>query len=247
MLVKRAALLCALCGFAATAAASDAMVLAPGKSVSVLDVEDPSIRVVVTAPADAPLDLGSLLSSAGPRESVYSIVTRMQVDEARALVQAPDGSISLGAASAIVLPTPNITGGLIVFHNGRYAHYREPPAPAVQVAGRPGEQLIRAKEEVPVPGRMAGPAPVQPGAPAVLPAGIALPSAVTLPLTTTLPVGGALATSSSFNIGAGNVANFQQPSGSSATLNAVSGGQVQIPGAITTTGGAAPGGNITLR
>ena len=74
MSIARAVLLCALsgvaAGFAAIAAASDAMVLAPGKSVSVVDAEDPSVQVVVTAPADQPLDLRSLLSTAGPKESV---------------------------------------------------------------------------------------------------------------------------------------------------------------------------------
>jgi hypothetical protein len=261
MSITRAVVLCALSSVAAIAAANDAMVLAPGKSVSVVDAEDPAIQVVVTAPADQPLDLRALLSSAGPKESVYSIATRMQVNEARALVQASDGSISLGGAPTSVLPAPNITGGLVVFHRGRYAHYHAAPLPAVQVAGRPGEQLIRAKDEIPVPGRIAGAAPVPaalPAGPIGLPSPLALPSPVVLPTAITFPAGtgtmtivpntsGALTTSNSFSIGAGNVANFTQPSASSITLNAATGGQVQFTGAITTTGGTTPGGSITIR
>lgn len=247
MSIARAVLLCALsgfaAGFAAIGAASDAMVLAPGKSVSVVDAEDPSVQVVVTAPADQPLDLRSLLSTAGPKESVYSIVTRMQVNEARALVQGADGSISLGAAPAAALPTPNITGGLVVFQGGRYAHYDAAPAPAMQTAGRPGEQPIPVKD-VPVVTRPAGPTPVLPAAPvgpamaASLPTGgqviVAGPSS---PLSISPTTSPAIINWQSFNIGSSGSVTFTQTSAGSVALNSVNGGQTPIYGNLTSNGG----------
>jgi filamentous hemagglutinin family protein len=244
MFVKCAALLCALFSFAAVAAASDAMVLAAGKSVSVVDAEDPSIQVVVTAPADQPLDLGSLLSSAGPKESVYSIVTRMQVNAAGALVQAADGSISLGTPPAALLPPANITGGLIVFQGGRYAHYSVAPALAVQTAGRPGEQLMPVKDDVPVVGRIAGPAPVLPAAPAgpmaaSLPTGgqvIAGGAAAALPISQTALSPGII-NWQSFTVGSGGSVTFGQSATGSVTLTTANGGQTPIVGNVTSNAG----------
>ena len=50
--------------------------LAPGKSVTIFDATDPSVRLVITAPPDAPLDLGALLELK-PDESVHSIATTL--------------------------------------------------------------------------------------------------------------------------------------------------------------------------
>jgi hypothetical protein len=46
-----------LAALSGSAWAADTLMLAPGKSVTVVDGNDPSIRVLITAPADRALDL----------------------------------------------------------------------------------------------------------------------------------------------------------------------------------------------
>lgn len=115
--------------------------LAPAASVTIIDAENPSVRLVVTAPADAPLDLSSLLSLQ-PGESVYSIVTRLQTRAAGGMELNPDGSVSLSAASPSPAgtPTPGLAGGVLVYDAGRWVLRKgavaqaNGPAPAAQQA-----------------------------------------------------------------------------------------------------------------
>lgn len=91
------------------------LLLAPGKSITILDAADPSVRVVLNAPADRPLNLSAILANdAGG--SVYSIVTRMQVVSAGALARRADGSIGLSASPGAALPAGEmLQGGVLVF------------------------------------------------------------------------------------------------------------------------------------
>jgi len=246
----RAALLCALSGLSFAVAAENGIVLAPGKTVAVVDAGDPLVRVMVTAPASEPLDLTPLLYSVGAKESVYSIVTRMQVKEAAGLVENADGSLALGAAPPAAAPAiPTITGGtLVVLERGRYAHYKDDAsAPATQpAAARPGEQIAGRKDEVPSISRAgASPAPTPP---AVASGPIALPTAITLPAGGAISIGSTTGTITfgSFSVGSGSAVNFTQPSASSTTLNGVTTGQNAIFGRVTTMG-STPGGNITVK
>ena len=246
----RAAAFCALAGFSAFAAGTDGIVLAPGKTVAVIDAGDPLIRVMVTAQADQPLDLTPLLYSVGPKDSVYSLVTRMQVREAAGLVQNADGSLSLGAAPAAAPAAAIISGGtIVILERGRYAHYRD-DAPGTHTAARPGDERVRGRNEAPLPARVGGPGPAQP---AMAAGPVALPSAITLPSAGTISVGGltttgggAIVNFNSFNIGSGGSVTLNQPAASSVQLNAVTSGQVQVFGRITA-GGSAPSGNISVR
>lgn len=136
-------LLLALCGLPFSAPAADAFILAPGRSVSIVDAADPSVRVVITAPADQALDVGALL----PKQDVYSLATRMQVKQAGAIVRNADGSLSLGATSAATASVPTIENGFIVVDKGRFAHYKEAPA-ARAPAAMPIELLPR-RDEIP--------------------------------------------------------------------------------------------------
>jgi len=108
-------------GLAASAGAADAPVLAAGKSLTVLDLADPFVRLVITAPANSPVDLSPLLKmKAG--DSVRSIPTRLQVNPAARLTRNADGSISIGAGSP---PAPGqvLNGGVLVFNAGRWAYH----------------------------------------------------------------------------------------------------------------------------
>ena len=251
-------------------AAADGIVLAPGKTVAVIDAGDPLIRVMVTASADQPLDLTPLLYSVGPKDSVYSIVTRMQVKEAAGLVENADGSVSLGAAPLpAAAPAATITGGtIVVLERGRYAHYKDDAqAPATQTAARPGEPVVGKKDEVPALGRVAPATPAQPvpAMAASLPTGgqviMGTASNLSLPQTSANVV----VNGQSFSIGSGGSVTFSQPG--STTLQIVNtGGQIQINGNINgsiqlstpmggtigsvkalTTGSTTPTGVITVK
>ena len=71
--------------------------LAPGKSVTIFDGADPAVRLVITAPADAPLDLAPLLDLK-PGESVHSIATRVQMRSAGAITIGAQPQASLRAS-----------------------------------------------------------------------------------------------------------------------------------------------------
>src|SRR6266851_2488870 len=79
--------------FSCLPATAAELLLPPGASVTILDAADPAMRIVLTSPADAPLDLTPLLSlKVG--ESVGSIVTHIQAKAAGGLTMNPDGSIA---------------------------------------------------------------------------------------------------------------------------------------------------------
>lgn len=108
--------------------------LAPGKTLTILDAADPTVRVVLNAPADAPLDLGSILV-AGPQESVYAIVTRIQMSAASGLSREQDGSVALsGTKPAVPAADNTLQGGVLVFSAGRFVYH---PAAAVAAAQAP--------------------------------------------------------------------------------------------------------------
>lgn len=98
------------------------VVLAPGKSVIVVDAADQTVRVVLTAPADQPLDLTAFFSSVDPKDGVLGLATRRHVSAAAMLVQATDGSLLLDAAAPRALPTNAmaIDDGIVALHQGKY-------------------------------------------------------------------------------------------------------------------------------
>lgn len=253
MSLVRAAACCTLAIFATLAGAEGGIVLAPGKTVAVIDAGDPLIRVMVTAPADQPLDLTPLLYSLAPGDSVYSIVTRMQVKEAAGLVENADGSLSLGAAPASAsVPAATISGGtLVILERGRYAHYKDDtPAAGLQTASKQGDERARGTPEVPLPARAGGPTPAQPVTATMptLPVATApLPIPGTVTLTVVQTTGSGTVNFSSFNIGSGSTVNLSQPSASSTALTGTTSVQGQVFGRITTTGSTTPGGNVSVK
>src|SRR6266850_7902294 len=120
----------ALCALLLSASAlADDLLLAPGRSITILDAADPSVRVVISAPPDAPLNLSTLLVT-DPKESVYSIVTRMQLNPASGLSMNADGSLALSPAAVTPAQSANmLQGGVLVFSAGKYTLYpaAEPP------------------------------------------------------------------------------------------------------------------------
>lgn len=106
--------------------------LAPGKTLTVLDAADPTVRVLLKAPADAPLDLGSILV-AGPHDTVYAIVTRIQVSAAQGLTRQADGGVALsGGAPAVAAPGNTLQGGVLVFSGGKFVYHPVQAAPVAQ-------------------------------------------------------------------------------------------------------------------
>lgn len=148
MSLVRTAAFCALAGFWALAAGAERLVVAPGKSVTLVNAADPSLRVVLTAPADRPLDVSALLGGMRASE-LYSLATRMPA-HATALVRNPDGSVSLGAAPAAAPAGPMLQNGVIVVDGGTISHH--PEAPAAAAAPNPMESALRRMNEPPVKG-----------------------------------------------------------------------------------------------
>ena len=138
----------ALVLFPLCVAAADRFVVAPGKSVTLVNAADPSLRVVLTAPADRPLDVSALLGGMRASE-LYSLATRMPA-HANAMVRNPDGSVSLGASVAAAPSGPMLQNGVIVVDRGVVAHY--PEAPAAASAPNQMENALRRMNEPPVKG-----------------------------------------------------------------------------------------------
>src|SRR5919204_3334680 len=104
--------------------------LAPGKSVTIFDAADPSVRLVITAPANAPLDLAPLLDLK-PGESVHSIATRVQMRSAGAITIGADGSVALNPISAPARAgAPMLEGGVLVREATQWRLHATDPAPA---------------------------------------------------------------------------------------------------------------------
>jgi len=102
----------------AAAQARAQLMLAPGKTIVVLDASDPTMRLVLTAPADAALDLDPLLR-AKKGEDVRSYATRPPLDAASGLARGSDGAVVLQAA-----PAPQagllLQGGTLMFERGNW-------------------------------------------------------------------------------------------------------------------------------
>jgi hypothetical protein len=135
------------CLLAAGMCRAEGLFLAAGETLTILDTADPQTRVVLQAPPDAPLDLGSILV-AGPDESVHSIVTRIQVNAAGGMKEQADGTVTLSGSepgSARVLRSGVLfrSGTKFVYHAVR------PPAPGgpslAPGAARKSGQVIIAK------------------------------------------------------------------------------------------------------
>jgi hypothetical protein len=130
---------------------AEGLFLAPGKTLTILDAADPTVRVVLKAPAGAPLDLGSILVAA-PQDSVYAIVTRIQVSAAKGLSREPDGSVALSdGARAEPLPGNTLQGGVLVFSGGKFVYHAEQTAAS---AAPPPAASAPASGAAPVGGRL---------------------------------------------------------------------------------------------
>lgn len=125
----------------AASAAAGELWLAPGRSVTIFDAADPAVRLVITAPANAPLDLVPLLELKAD-ESVHSIATRMQLRGASALTRGSDGALSLSPASAPAhAGAPMLEGGVLVREGGQWRLHTADPAPApTPAASSPSSQ-----------------------------------------------------------------------------------------------------------
>ncbi len=121
------------------------LVLAPGASVTILDAADPSVRIVMTAPPSSALDLSELLTLK-PEESVRSIVTRFQAQNAGTMTRNADGSITLGPSGPAEArqPTPGLAGGVLVRNGEQWvlhpAQQQQPSAPPKQAPAQQGTQ-----------------------------------------------------------------------------------------------------------
>lgn len=125
-----------LSALAATGVSAADLVLPPGGSVVVLDAGDPAARLVITAPANAPLDITPLLALK-PDENIYSIVTRLQSHPAGGMMLNDDGSVSLSAAGTPSrrAPTAGLAGGVLIRQGGAWTlRAAAPPAASAQAA-----------------------------------------------------------------------------------------------------------------
>ena len=130
------------------AVAADRLVVAPGKSVTLVNAADPSMRVVLTAPADRPLDVSALIGGMRASE-LYSLAARTPV-QANAMVRNADGSVSLGTHAPVATAAPMLQNGVIVVDGATVSHQPEPPAPAA--APNPMEHALRRMDERPMKG-----------------------------------------------------------------------------------------------
>ena len=118
----------------AAPAAADGLWLAPGKSVTIFDAADPSVRLVVTALPQAPLDLSALLELK-PGESVHSIATHVQLRRAGALTAAQDGTLALDSRSASPPPAEQmLEGGVLVREGAQWRFHPADPVPVAKAA-----------------------------------------------------------------------------------------------------------------
>ena len=241
------------------------LVLAPGKSVTFLDAANPAIRIVLTAPDDAALDLGALLDTSSP----LSIVTGLQARKAVRLVENADGSVSIAAARVQPPEATVLDGGVLVFDAGRVTLHPESvllarpgPADAPALPNTVGEPPLPALITSPVrPGAAALAAPLGGPASGTVRAGaaaLALPGSI-LNTSNTISFG------SSFNGSSGSITSSGAAGlnslGGSAGAGLINGsltssGTVQITspggttlqsGTLTTTGTVSTGGAVTAR
>jgi hypothetical protein len=147
---KRAALAATLLACAPIALATSELLLAPGKSVTLIDAEKPWLQILVTAPIDAPLDVGALVRASGAK-SVTAVVTALHAKPAGRFVANADGSISIGSPErrAAQEPTNLVEGGIFVLDGGRLSPQRTPAAARAALANRP--EMLNARYEPPMP------------------------------------------------------------------------------------------------
>jgi hypothetical protein len=114
------------------------LLLPPGASVTIVDAADPAMRIVLTSPPDAPLDLTPLLSLK-PEESVRAIVTHIQAKAASGLAMNPDGSISLSAPvpGPATRATPGLAGGLLIREGAQWTLRHGAAVPASSTTAPP--------------------------------------------------------------------------------------------------------------
>ena len=129
----------------AAPAAADSLWLAPGKSVTIFDAADPSVRLVVTALPQVPLDLSALLELK-PGESVHSIATHVQLRRAGALTATQDGTLALDSRGASP-PSGGqmLEGGVLVREGAQWRFHPADPAPASKAAAAPGVDFTSAQ------------------------------------------------------------------------------------------------------
>lgn len=260
---RRAAIGACLLACATALQAGDGLVLAPGKTITLLDAANSAVRIVLTAPDDAVLDVGALLDASSP----LSIVTGLQAGKAARLVENADGSVSIAAVPSLPSEAKVLDGGVLVFDAGVVTLHPESVLLA-QPRSADAPALPNAVGEPPLPALIASPA--RPGAaalgiPAATPvagpvaagaAALALPGGI-------LNTGNAITSGSSFSIGSGALTSSGSvnlnaiPGAGSALINGTltSNGAVQIQGgtisvggsALTTTGTVSTGGVVTAR
>lgn len=219
--------------------AGSTLLLAPGHSVTLIDVSDPALRVVVTAPAAAPLDLSRLLEANG-KSGMLSVVTAVRLGAPGALVANPDGSLAI---AAIEIPHAEESaladGAVLVFSEGRYVGVTTPaalsPAPAAQLDIAPRDSL-NFGAMIPAASAKAPSGALPQGPSALLPSG-AIAVGGPAALTPTGALGGVpnpgVINLQSFSIsGSGSIT-----AGGSSVLNGVTGqSPAMISGAITSNG-----------
>jgi hypothetical protein len=234
---------------ASLAHASSDLVLAPGSSVTLIDEADPSMHVVVTAPADAPLDLGALIAASG-KTNILSIVTAAQVKRAGALVKHADGTITIAPATAApVSQVSLIDRAVLVFNEGRYvgvaqqtpvaalgaasasAPTRETMNLGALISGAASRSAVAIPSSTPVPAslssspsRLPGPAPITAGSALINPA-----------TNVSLGQNAGVITWGQFSINSTSSITVQ-PSSSAITLIPMTGKLPTAPTTITTTG-----------
>jgi hypothetical protein len=85
------------------------VVLAAGRSVQLVDSSDPNLQVVVSAPADQALNLGSIVAQGG-RVGIYgALVNQRGVVNADSAVVGENGQIVLKASGAPTLEAGSVT------------------------------------------------------------------------------------------------------------------------------------------
>jgi hypothetical protein len=131
----------ALAAGVAMATSAAELWLAPGKSVTIFDAADPAVRLIITAPPNAPLDLAPLLDLKAD-ESVQSIATRVQLRSASAISIGADGALSLDPGTAPARSgAPVLQGGVLVREAGQWRLHAADSAPvATATADVPSSQ-----------------------------------------------------------------------------------------------------------
>ena len=130
------------------AGAADRLIVAPGKSVTLVNAAEPSIRIVLTAPADRPLDVSTLIGGMRASE-LYSLAARTPA-QANTIVRNADGSVSLGTKTPQAPAGPMLENGVIVVDGATVSHHADAPAPAS--VSNPMDNALRRLQEPPVKG-----------------------------------------------------------------------------------------------